>query len=178
MGFLSDLVLNVYIFTYDFFLFFLNLILPKRRIGHVVPPGAPGEGGKWPEFIPPKEGDSRCACPALNAMANHGNQSIPSLYPGPFLMHGFLYLPGIFPRDGKNISFIEMNQKIQQTYNFAPTFTRYVPNVMAGLLNKSYAKDRLDLAEINLHNGIEHDASLTREIRFLKHVDRLSSLVC
>lgn len=30
------------------------------------------------------------------------------------------------------------------------------------MLHKSYSKDTLDLAELDLHNGIEHDASLTR----------------
>ena len=33
---------------------------------------------------------------------------------------------------------------------------------MATLLNKSYSKDTFDLEEISLHNGIEHDGSLTR----------------
>jgi hypothetical protein len=41
-------------------------------VGHVTPEGEPGAGGNWPEYIPPKEGDSRCCCPALNALANHG----------------------------------------------------------------------------------------------------------
>jgi hypothetical protein len=31
------------------------------------------------------------------------------------------------------------------------------------MLHKSYSKDTFDLADISLHNGIEHDASLTRE---------------
>jgi len=30
-------------------------------------------------------------------------------------------------------------------------------------LNKSYGNDTFDLEDLNLHNGIEHDASLTRE---------------
>ena len=49
-----------------------NQVLPLRKVGSVTPEGHPGAGGKWPEFVPPKEGDSRCSCPALNAMANHG----------------------------------------------------------------------------------------------------------
>lgn len=43
-----------------------------RKPGQVTPKGAPGFGGKWPEYIPPKDTDSRSACPMLNAMANHG----------------------------------------------------------------------------------------------------------
>lgn len=64
---------NVYLLVWDTSLTFVNFVTPKRKIGHVVPEGHPGAGGKWPEFIPPKEGDSRCSCPALNAMANHGS---------------------------------------------------------------------------------------------------------
>ena len=63
---------SVYIFTWDTFLAFGNLVLPKRPTGLIVPDGHPGYGGKWPKHSPPKEGDSRCSCPALNALANHG----------------------------------------------------------------------------------------------------------
>ena len=51
----------------------LFLIIFKRKVGHVTPKGQPGEGGVWPEYRPPLQGDSRCSCPALNAMANHGS---------------------------------------------------------------------------------------------------------
>jgi len=132
---------NVYIFTWDAWLALVNAVTPSLKIGHVVPAGCPGEGGKWPPFVPPGEGDSRSACPALNAMANHG----------------------ILPHDGRNIKFTEMSTKIHQTFNFAPTFCDFVPRYMAGLLKKSYKADTCDLADINMHNGIEHDASLTRQ---------------
>ena len=56
-----------------------------------------------------------------------------------------------------------MNAKIRVTYNFAPSFCFFVPNVAAGMLKKNYGKDAFDLAELDLHNGIEHDASLTRK---------------
>ena len=75
---------------------------------------------------------------------------------------------GILPRDGKNISFKELNAKIRTTYNFAPTFCFFVPNKAANFLNKNYGKDTFDLADLDLHNGpgIEHDASLTRKFLF------------
>ena len=76
---------------------------------------------------------------------------------------------GLLPRDGKNISFKEMSDKVQLTYNFAPSFSFFVPNFAANMLNKKYGKDTLDLSELDLHNGIEHDASLTRKFN-LKHV--------
>lgn len=55
-----------------------------------------------------------------------------------------------------------MNTAIRSTYNYSPTFCFFVPNYMAGLLGKSYWNDTLDLEDISVHNGIEHDASLTR----------------
>ncbi|KAJ2928472.1 heme-thiolate peroxidase, partial [Candolleomyces eurysporus] len=127
--------------VWDLYCTLANQVLPLRKVGSVTPEGHPGAGGKWPEFIQPKEGDSRCSCPALNAMANHG----------------------ILPRDGKNITFEEMNHKIRATYNFGPSFCFFVPNYAASMLNKTYGKDTFDLAELDLHNGIEHDASLLRE---------------
>lgn len=131
------------VMAWDNALFLLNFISPKSKEGSVVPAGAPGHGGKWPQYVPPKEGDSRSACPMLNAMANHG----------------------ILPHDGKNISFKELNTKVRQTFNFAPSFCFFVPNFSARFLNKNYSTDRFDLADLNLHadNAIEHDASLTRQ---------------
>jgi len=117
-----------------------NLVVPKRKEGQVVLEGFHGFQGKWPEHKKPAEGDSRCCCPALNALANHG----------------------ILPRDGRNISFKELNQAVRTTYNFAPSFCYFVPKYAANMLDKDYNKDRFDLEELNLHNGIEHDASLTR----------------
>jgi hypothetical protein len=63
---------SVGLFLWDLSLSLVNLLTFKRRIGRVTPKGQPGEGGIWPEYVPPRQGDSRCSCPALNAMANHG----------------------------------------------------------------------------------------------------------
>ncbi|KAH9838136.1 Chloroperoxidase [Teratosphaeria destructans] len=72
---------------------------------------------------------------------------------------------GILPHDGRNISFREMNRTIRETFNFAASFCFFVPNFSARFLNKSYSRDRFDLADLSLHadNAIEHDASLTRQ---------------
>ncbi|KZP13752.1 Cloroperoxidase [Athelia psychrophila] len=140
MGFLHSIGQNVfstYIFSYDAVLAVLNIITPSLPEGKVTP----GFDGKWPEYVPSKEGDSRCSCPALNAMANHG----------------------ILPHDGKNIRFTDMGAKIRTTYNFATTFCQFVPNFAAEYLKKSYSKDTFDLADLDLHNAIEHDGSLTRQ---------------
>ena len=134
---------NVLVVGWDNALFLLNLVTPRFERGHVIPEGVPGHGGNWPEYVPPGEGDSRSACPMLNAMANHG----------------------ILPHDGKNISFKELSAKVRQTFNFAPSFCFFAPKFSADFLNRSYWNDRLDLADLSLHanNAIEHDGSLTRQ---------------
>ena len=70
---------------------------------------------------------------------------------------------GIIPRDGRNISFREITTQIRTTYNFAPSFSLYVPRYIAKVLNRSYNNGRFDLSDIDVHNGIEHDASLVRK---------------
>jgi hypothetical protein len=125
---------------WDFGLFILNIITPSLKPGHVIPAHAAGANLTWPEYVAPIEGDSRSACPMLNALANHG----------------------ILPHDGKNIPFKELNIKVRQTFNFAPSFCFFVPKFAADFLNRSYWKDTFDLADLSLHNAIEHDASLTR----------------
>jgi hypothetical protein len=69
---LVSLLTNVGVFTWDFSLAVLNLLAPNRPADRVVPAGHPGAGGSWPQYAAPLDGDSRCSCPALNAMANHG----------------------------------------------------------------------------------------------------------
>ncbi|KAF2670327.1 Cloroperoxidase [Microthyrium microscopicum] len=146
MGILNKIAkpfINLFIFSWDFVLFILNVITPNLKPGHVVPAGHPGHNLQWPEYVPPKEGDSRSACPMLNAMANHG----------------------ILPHDGKNIPFREMSAKIRTTFNFAPSFCLFVPKFAADFLDRSYWSGKFDLADLSLHSkkAIEHDASLTRQ---------------
>ncbi|KAG7095701.1 hypothetical protein E1B28_006415 [Marasmius oreades] len=138
---IAKLFQSAKVFTWDFMLVLVNTFTPNLKSGEVVAQGHPGYKGKWPDYQPPKDGDSRCACPALNALANHG----------------------ILPRDGKNISFKEMGRVVNESYNFAPSFCFFVPNYSANFMNKNYSKDTFDLAELSQHNAIEHDASLTRE---------------
>jgi len=143
---ISSFLTDSFVFGWDFALTLLNLVTPNLKAGHVVPEGFHGADGKWPEYVPPGEGDSRSACPMLNALANHG----------------------ILPHDGKNISFKMMSETVRTTYNFAPSFCFFVPNYIARILKKDYSTDTFDLADINLHNGIEHDASLLREDTFFQ----------
>jgi len=72
MSFIFKAFHNIALFSWDLSTAIVNLIIPPKSEGKVTPEGHPGFGGKWPDFVLPKEGDSRCSCPALNAMANHG----------------------------------------------------------------------------------------------------------
>ncbi|KAH9956120.1 Chloroperoxidase [Lactifluus volemus] len=89
----------VFVFSWDISLTLINVLTFKRKVGRVTPKGHPGEGGIWPEYIPPKPGDIRSSCPGLNSMANHG----------------------IIARDGRNISFREVAAKARTTFNFSPS---------------------------------------------------------
>ncbi|TFK31259.1 Chloroperoxidase [Crucibulum laeve] len=139
--FLTRILQDFAVFGWDFVLSLTNILAPLRPVGHVVPEGHPGAGGHWPEYMPPKEGDSRCSCPGLNAMANHG----------------------ILPRNGKGIPFKDLGELVRNTYNIAPSFCFFVSNFSANMLKRNYRRDTFDLAELDVHNGIEHDGSLTRE---------------
>lgn len=138
---IAGFFINIFVLSWDTSLVFLNILTPSLKPGSVVPAHAAGHGLSWPEYVPPKDGDSRSACPMLNAMANHG----------------------ILPHDGKNITFKELNTTVRQTFNFAPSFCFFVPKFCADFLGRSYWSDHFDLAELSLHNAIEHDGSLTRE---------------
>jgi hypothetical protein len=71
-------------------------------------------------------------------------------------------LAGILPHDGKNIKFSDITDTVRTTFNFSQSFATFVPVYAARVLNKDYNKDTLSLHELDIHNGIEHDASLTR----------------
>ena len=70
---------------------------------------------------------------------------------------------GILPRNGRNIKFTEVPERIHATFNFSASFSYYVCHYAARVLSKSYSRDTFDLEEISLHNAMEHDASFTRE---------------
>ncbi|GJE93470.1 chloroperoxidase-like protein [Phanerochaete sordida] len=140
-GSLRHVLQDVLVILWDNGLALYNLLTWDLPANAVVPKGCLGAGGVWPPYAPSTEGDSRCSCPALNAMANHG----------------------ILPRSGRGITFRELNAKIRETYNFAPSFCFFVPNYAANMLCRDYWNDTFDLSDLDAHNCIEHDASLTRE---------------
>lgn len=65
-------ITNLGVLIWDGGLAIYNLVAPTLPANAVVPEGRPGARGVWPAYVPPGAGDSRCSCPALNAMANHG----------------------------------------------------------------------------------------------------------
>jgi hypothetical protein len=140
MSALTKLFVDVLVLLWDFALFLANLALPSHTPWTLIPPSAPGAMGKWPPYIPPGPGDSRCACPMLNALANHG----------------------VLPHSGRGISFRALNGAVRQSFNFAPSFCFFVPAFAARFLGRSYWRDSFELADLSAHNQIEHDASLTR----------------
>lgn len=167
---ISNLFFILRTLIWDVVLTLGNFILPSRPVGSVTPEGQPGHGGHWPDYKALQNGDSRSACPGLNAMANHGMSNVYTLRRPPCYStrHSSRYLfaqmcLGIFPRDGKGIKFTEASERIVATFNLSSTLSSSILHVAAGMLNKDYDKDTFDLEEMSLHNGIEHDASLTRK---------------
>lgn len=65
-------LIDLSVIAWDAVIALMNLFASKLKEGEVIPKGAPGHRGSWPEYVPPREGDSRSACPMLNALANHG----------------------------------------------------------------------------------------------------------
>ena len=55
-----------------------------------------------------------------------------------------------------------MTAACRSVYNFAPSFAYFTTNVIGNLLTRDYYKDTINLSDVSVHNGIEHDASLTR----------------
>lgn len=160
MNILFKIIHDIVIFAWDASLTMINIITPKKKQGYVVPEGHPGFGGIWPEYVAPNKDDSRCSCPALNTLANHGNV----LFSGSeTFFDSWRFFEGILPHDGKNIQFKEMGQAIRNTYNFSSTYCYFVPHYAAQMLGKDYNHDTISLSELDMHNGIEHDASLCRK---------------
>ncbi|KAH9853621.1 Cloroperoxidase [Lenzites betulinus] len=86
-------------------------------------------------WIPATAEDSRCPCPALNVLANHG------------------YLP----RDGRNLTAAQLSQAVQKVYGIswlAATILAY------GGVKRCSTTGKVDLHDLALHNAAEHDYSL------------------
>ncbi|KDQ08568.1 hypothetical protein BOTBODRAFT_138825 [Botryobasidium botryosum FD-172 SS1] len=87
-------------------------------------------------FIQPTASDSRSPCPALNTLANHG----------------------FLPRDGKNISALQLIRAQRTIYNISLPLASIL--AVGGILFCGHFPGKLDLQELAKHGRIEHDASL------------------
>ncbi|KAJ7617858.1 Chloroperoxidase [Roridomyces roridus] len=93
--------------------------------------------GKSGEYHPPAEGDLRSVCPAINTMANHG----------------------YIRRDGKGITPWMMAAGLRACYGLSTPLSLFL-TIGGWFLIKRYALRALTLADIGLHGGVEHDASV------------------
>lgn len=92
------------------------------------------------EWQAPGPDDKRSPCPALNALANHG------------------YLP----RSGENITPSMLVKALQEGLNASYVAANYLTYSSLQLLGKLCAKT-INLDDLNQHNKVEHDCSLTRK---------------
>ncbi|CAO2657242.1 Nn.00g033680.m01.CDS01 [Neocucurbitaria sp. VM-36] len=91
------------------------------------------------DWHPPSSSDARSPCPALNSLANHG----------------------ILPRDGRNLTVSLIVAKLGEGLDVSSEVATNLATV--GLqLSEDLTSGTFDLDDLNKHNAIEHDGSLTR----------------
>ena len=73
-----------------------------------------------------------------------------------------------------------MTAACSSVFNFAPSFAYFTTNVIGNLLTRDYYKDTINLSDVSVHNGIEHDASLTHSYVYLRfsNADSCRGCVC
>ncbi|CAG8725654.1 3330_t:CDS:2, partial [Cetraspora pellucida] len=96
------------------------------------------------EWQAPGPDDKRSPCPALNTLANHG------------------YLP----RSGENITASQFIKALEKGLNASPLVANYLTYSALQQLGKLFDKS-INLDDLNVHNKIEHDISLTRKDFYL-----------
>jgi hypothetical protein len=96
------------------------------------------------DWHPQSNGQVRSPCPALNALANHG----------------------VLPRDGHNLTVPMLVQALGDGLNVSPEVATTLASIGV-TLSQNPASGAFNLDDLNKHNAIEHDASLSR-----KDIDR------
>ncbi|KAF2032269.1 Cloroperoxidase [Setomelanomma holmii] len=92
------------------------------------------------DWHPPQDGEVRSPCPALNALANHG----------------------ILPRDGHNLTAPMLVKALGEGLNVSAETTNML--AATGLsVSKDPESGAFNLDDLNKHNAVEHDASLSRK---------------
>jgi hypothetical protein len=117
--------------------------------------------GKFYKKANAAEGDVRSPCPALNTLANHGH-----LYVSLDSSTSSAKLTPSRPRNGKAITPDMFTKAIEDVYNF-DSMLGYLfgHTAIPAVTNSTWdalTTQTLDLNQLNLHDGIEHDASLSR----------------
>jgi len=103
----------------------------------LVKPGCPFNLDDHP-YVPPGPDDSRSPCPGLNILANHG----------------------FLPHDGKGLTSAQLIQQTMAVFNLSLPLSSILS--IGGVL--TCGRDlKVDLAQLALHDRIEHDASLVRD---------------
>ncbi|KAF2205890.1 Cloroperoxidase [Delitschia confertaspora ATCC 74209] len=99
-----------------------------------------GDTPNFPDWHPAPSKSVRGPCPGLNTLANHG----------------------FIPHDGKNITIFNLTSALISVYNIAQPLA---DELAGGALKVSHDPGAgvFDLSDLNKHNIIEHDGSLTRE---------------
>ncbi|KAK7053593.1 Chloroperoxidase [Favolaschia claudopus] len=96
--------------------------------------------GQSHEYQAPTLGDIRSVCPAINTMANHG----------------------YIRRDGKNITPMAICRGLKACYGLS-SFLAFFLTIGGWILIKKFSLTSIDLFELGLHNGVEHDASVVHK---------------
>ncbi|KAH5153695.1 hypothetical protein HBH69_125080 [Parastagonospora nodorum] len=92
------------------------------------------------DWHPQGDGEVRSPCPALNSLANHG----------------------ILPRDGHNLTVPILVKAMGEGLNVSPEVATSLSN-LGMTLSKNPASGAFNLDDLNKHNAIEHDGSLSRK---------------
>ncbi|KAK7179447.1 chloroperoxidase [Paraphaeosphaeria sporulosa] len=94
---------------------------------------------KCPSWRPPGNDDVRSPCPLLNSLANHN----------------------FIPHNGRNLTVPLVVNVLNETLNISPEISEFFAS--AGLsLASDPSLGHFQLDDLNKHNAIEHDASLSR----------------
>ncbi|KJZ72887.1 hypothetical protein HIM_07650 [Hirsutella minnesotensis 3608] len=101
----------------------------------------PGSSGDAHQYAAPGANDARGPCPMLNTLANHG------------------YLP----RNGSNIVREHVISAFSEALNFNPSVAMTLfPPAVVKVNNNNPNATHLSLNQLNAHNVVEHDASMSR----------------
>ncbi|PRP85596.1 hypothetical protein PROFUN_06385 [Planoprotostelium fungivorum] len=112
---------------------------PKQDVQFPLPPTTLPSEFAW--YEPDIRTQSRSPCPMLNSLANHG----------------------MLPRDGKNITADMFADALKKYLNVQWSFWWVVAQTAIQTVKPGAAA--IDLHDLAMHNGIQHDAALTRNDR-------------